>query len=113
MNKEFIPYELALELKNLGFREDCLGWFDETELRIGHIDITHMLYKEEILAPMFSQAFRWFREKDLYCIVYKYHDGFAYEVYGEGLQIIKEPYNTYKEAELECLKELIKIVKNK
>jgi hypothetical protein len=46
-------------------------------------------------------------------MVYRNHDGFVYEVYGEGLKIIKEPFDTYEEAELQCLKKLIEIVKNK
>jgi hypothetical protein len=29
MNKEFIPYEQALALKELGFDEPCLGFYDE------------------------------------------------------------------------------------
>ena len=29
MNKEFIPYEQALELKELGFDEPCLGCYDD------------------------------------------------------------------------------------
>ena len=27
MNKEFITYEQALALKELGFDEPCLGWY--------------------------------------------------------------------------------------
>ena len=30
MEKEFIPYEQALELKELGFNEPCFGWFRST-----------------------------------------------------------------------------------
>ena len=29
MNKEFIPYEQALELKELGFDEECFGWYSK------------------------------------------------------------------------------------
>lgn len=66
MNKEFIPYELALELKELGFNEKCAAHFlgeDEIELkwemhRNLSINTTNL-----IQAPTFSQAFRFFREK--------------------------------------------------
>jgi hypothetical protein len=27
MNKEFVPYEQALQLKELGFDEPCLGYY--------------------------------------------------------------------------------------
>jgi hypothetical protein len=75
MEKEFIPYKLALELKQLGFDEPCFGRYyykesypilnpnsGETELvfefgqYIKQTEIT-------ILAPLYQQAFRWFREK--------------------------------------------------
>ena len=118
MNKEFIPYEQALEFKEIGFDEPCLKFYATEKLVLG-LDTNNgdtnsklsMYNPLFISAPTYSQAFRWFREKDLYCIIYKYHDGFAYEVYGEGLQIIKEPFNTYEEAELACLKKLIEIIK--
>jgi hypothetical protein len=29
MNKEFIPYEQALDLKELGFDEPCFGWYSK------------------------------------------------------------------------------------
>jgi hypothetical protein len=112
MNKELAPYEQALALKELEFDEPCFGYYSNGELVYGNHTNNYM-QRFRYSAPLYQQAFRWFREKDLYCIVYKYHDGFAYEVYGEGLQVIKEPFNTYEEAELQCLKELIKIVKNK
>jgi len=35
MNKEFIPYEQALELKELGFDEPCFGCYDEIKKILG------------------------------------------------------------------------------
>ncbi len=32
MKNEFIPYEQALALKELGFNEGCLMWYNKTEL---------------------------------------------------------------------------------
>ena len=29
MEKEFVPYELALRMKALGFDEPCFGYYDE------------------------------------------------------------------------------------
>jgi hypothetical protein len=116
MNNEFIPYEQALELKDLGFDKPCFAFYDESlyfpnnENQYGTF-CNQKLDASSCSAPTFSQAFRWFREKEFYCIVYKNYDGFVYEIYGEGLQIIKEPFNTYEEAELACLKRLIEIVK--
>ena len=64
IKKEFIPYEQALELKELGFDEPCFGWYASDKSLIKDYVI-----KMHLRVPTFSQAFRWFREE------YKlYHD---------------------------------------
>ena len=107
MEKEFVPYKQALDLKELGFDEKCLGYYHNKELSSG----PRTSYGEVIEAPTFSQAFRWFREK--------YGD---YLLYSFGViphftiiqnLIIEDSKTTYEEAELECLKKLIEIVKQK
>jgi hypothetical protein len=118
MIEEFVPYELALELKQLGFKETCFGWFADSYLRIGAIvEGKHVQGEGETLAPTYAQAFRWFREKyDLYINITKYNDEndtqdkFYYYI-SDGY--MREEFNTYEEAELECLKKLIQTVKEK
>jgi len=119
MEKDFVPYDIALELKQLGVDEPCFAWYVSKDygVEIGMV-IKSDLIKEAILAPTFSQSFRFFREKyDLfaeikpYLIVgtdwwYKISDrnnssGLPYEV----------EFKTYEEAELACLIKLIEIVK--
>jgi hypothetical protein len=60
MEKEFIPYDLSLKLKELGFDEPCFGWYaDETHLSIRPQYIQpndpNNVYNW-CLAPTFSQA---------------------------------------------------------
>ena len=64
MEKEFIPYEQALALKELGFDEPCFGYF-YTKDKFFETKIKNSELDEEcsISVPTFSQAFRWFREK--------------------------------------------------
>ena len=77
MIKEFIPYEQALALKELGFDEPCFVYwvYDGVEITystshnksgwsiIGFKN-SQMLKKAGLCtSPTFSQAFRWFREK--------------------------------------------------
>jgi hypothetical protein len=116
MNKEFIPYEQALELKELGFDEPC--YYD---YNFGG-EITNKWAIGLVPAPLYQQAFRWFREKyDLHVsfgrlydtaetkkyVIDTYNEICSYEVdYSGG-------HSTYEEAELACLKKLIEIVKNK
>ncbi len=105
MNIEFIPYEQALELKELGFKKD---------------NDFGLLYKgNDIPSILYQQAFRWFREKYEFTIhIYNcdYTQQWNFNIYHT---IPKERYfdnplyNNYEEAELECLKKLIEIVKNK
>ena len=157
MNKEFVPYEQALALKELGFDEPCFtkfeDYFDKTKLhpilatlclnspyeneyngydqKIINDDTKRYFFtgyknsvkdhNQNILsAPTFSQVFKWFREKKFrisfidscddsktpysFCINQEYF----YDC-GSG----EKWYSTYEEAELECLKKLIEIVKNK
>jgi len=92
MNKEFIPYEQALALKELGFDEPCLAYYNKKELFSftqicneplkGH----YIKMSNRLCTPTFSQAFRWFREK--YGLVHeiswsKYKGGlnFDYDVF--------------------------------
>jgi hypothetical protein len=68
-----------------------------------------------ISAPTFSQAFRWFREKyDLNFYVWKKEDLFRIVLQRpfENSYFFNNEFNTYEEAELECLRKLIEIVKN-
>ena len=104
MEKEFVPYELAVKLKALGFDEECLSYYFNKQLSFG----SKTSYGEVVEAPLYQQAFRWFREK------YKLHypiavsDGvWFYDKWSLGV------YKTYEEAELACLEKLIEIVETK
>ena len=124
MEKEFIPYEQALALKELGFDEECFSFYNTTEMLISSEFLWKNSYSNgaDIVAPLYQQAFRWFREKyDLqYNIVWnKFYDKtpYQYEVRPTWRNEPLRPYgtsgmcSTYEEAELECLKKLIEIVK--
>jgi hypothetical protein len=117
MEKEFIPYEIALALKELGFDKPCFGYF-YTEDKFFNTIIKNSDLDEEcsVAMPTYAQAFRWFRKKyQIDSWVYPNLNG-LYSVSivrrGVGLGKVSE-YQTYEEAELECLKRLIEIVKEK
>ena len=127
MDKEFIPYEQALELKELGFDEECLGYY-HTTLSSSDVDLVivktpnrfYYLIKIpeyfDTLAPLYQQAFRWFRENGIdYSIVPMRIGGwkeYQYVIFTLD-EIVETGFDTYEEAELACLKKLIEIVKNK
>ena len=122
MEKEFTQYTEAIALKELGFDEPCLAWFvsEEYGLEFGAV-VKSDLIKEGLLAPTWQSAFRWFREKyNAVCEIIRKEDGnhseFIGWVYIDNRKIDVVSYwdsKTYEEAELECLKKLIEIVKEK
>ena len=129
IEKEFIPYEQALELKELGFNQPCFAFYglsrdDYKTIRLSIFQNLKTDYLPDIHhldvtcdAPTFSQAFRFFREKyGLHYIICKniQMDGYGYR------EVILIPYmeenentifKTYEEAEVECLVKLIEIAK--
>ena len=122
MDKDFAPYREALELNQLGFNEHCFAWHvSETYgLEIGEVTKDDLL-NDAVLAPTYSQAFRWFREKCLLeGVVEQANDFYWYKFsiyfYGkENKQLLSKgvEFKTYEEAELACLIKLIEILKNK
>lgn len=127
MEKEFIPYTEALALKELGFDEKCFGAYDKKcKLAIATSDYWNIqsLYSlngyfgkntYRCLAPLYQQAFRWFRENYKMCHwVYQSNDeSYFYSILKQGRYLVtnSSEYKTYEEAELECLKKLIEIAK--
>lgn len=68
MENEFIPYEQALVLKELGFDEPCFGYcltsFKKDVIKEGVKGcVNSALEKNEIALPLYQQTFRFFREK--------------------------------------------------
>ena len=126
MKKEFIPYEQAAALKELGFDEPCFGYYNsgvKNPLEVEYsIPYDH---KEYLSAPLYQQVFRWFRDKyNILATVYSNASGYLYEwsdnVGGtnRGWSDYEGPndsgvWDTYEEAELACLNKLIEIVKTK
>jgi hypothetical protein len=121
MTKEFVTYEQAIALKELGFDEPCFGYYKHEELLI------EGKYKNSdhgfsISAPTYSQAFRWFREKHqieaiVSCIYSKTLD-ISYEerryhcyIVRDGITTKGIKFKTYEEAESACLDKLIEITK--
>lgn len=118
MEKEFVFPQEALALKELGFNEPCLASYFHAGKRLDICEyINHGEYT--VLAPTFSQAFRFFREKYKlkYCIIplvceQGYSDLYESRIHQEKHSISRiGSYKTYEEAELACLQKLIEIVK--
>jgi len=136
IEKEFVPYDLALRLKVLGFEESCLAYYESQDknlvINFNNLPLTEeqkkrpglytidnrngILPQWAVAAPTWQSAFDWFREKyNIFHNIDKlFADEFGYILYEND----KEPMNcfnfdSYKEAELDCLKKLIEMVESK
>jgi hypothetical protein len=67
MEKEFVPYEQAVALKELGFEEDCFGYYDVDNGYATGYAFCYSNVKSQLesgcSAPLYQQAFRWLHEQ--------------------------------------------------
>ena len=125
MTKEFVSYEQAVALKELGFNEICMGYFDvRLEHQIGNFNFTEIKgYHESVaaLSPLKQQVFRWFREKKLHntfpSIIQTRNWASLYRILewhpGNDSTSIStsDYYDTYEEAEDACIDKLMELTK--
>ena len=132
MNKEFVKYNQALKLKELGFDEPCFGFYqlEYGEIRPIMVDDNEQyrltgyrtcknseIPKHYTSAPTYQQAFRWFREK--YGMIFTliastyYYPSVSFINTDGNSEIELGEFETYEEAELACLDKLIEIVESK
>ena len=125
MEKEFINYNQALKLKELGFDEPCFGFYqlEYGEIRPTMVDDDEQyrltgwrtcknseIPKHYTSAPTFSQAFRWFREKyGVHSSPRKYDETNWWVEWGVWTSSV---FKTFEEAELVWLDKLIEILEN-
>ncbi len=126
MDKEFVTYEQALALKELGFDERCFGCYELSELRdykkgleVSWIMTLNTLngyriYDDEtqMSAPLKQQLFKWFREKKFISqILYdNFHNSYDYQIDGKKY-FYDGCFITYEEAENACIDKLIELAK--
>ena len=131
MNNEFVSYEIALKLKELGFDEPCLTYYYEltsnlrTHLAIDVRNAWTYSGNKKLgftLAPLYQQAFKWIREKhnidiSINTIYSKYNENTIKQYSGvidtKTMYTNVGFYDNYEEAQLAGLQKMIEIIKNK
>lgn len=133
LNNQFVPYELSLQLKELGFDKPCIkGFYNREELYTvvsNPQDFNHRQSKEELVSsPLWQQAFDWFRIKyNLFCYISlnsytePYKLTFIIEKLHSDRQYVEKTYYPYLEdrfdnadyfgCQLKALQKLIEICK--
>ena len=136
MENEFVPYKQSLELKELGFDDNCFCIYNrEMKIRFNNLHNPMDRDKNAKLtsnngrypAPLYQQAFRWFIENYgkngilfsdgcqwTFDLRWEDDDDYGYpSIQFPKKEVGREMFDTYEEARFECLKKLIEIVKNK
>ena len=131
MEKEFVPIDESQELKELGFKEPVCGYYHklgdkkQTVLNVAWINMNSNIKPSSsdyyISAPLYQQAFRWFRDVhniDGWIVPFHSLDGkeWCYIIETESIEDnlgTDDDYDTYEEAEIACIRVLIEIVKKK
>ena len=119
IESNFVPYQIAVDMKSIGFDEEVLRYYDNETKEF--CDVMKI-----IKAPLYQQAFRFFREKYKIrgFITQKIAGDFGFAIYvpnkensaGKPFNRIEEftkHFTTYEEAELACSIKLIEIAKEK
>ena len=138
MKEQFVTYEIALGLKELGFDEECFAIFFRTILNNGRTvnyisdDWESPFYKNRtnsesnsvdiVSAPLWQQVVDWFREKhNIHIVVsgklidYSEHKTYLWEIYGDFEELPGEPYEgldkDYYKARKQAILKAIEICK--
>jgi hypothetical protein len=133
--RDFVPYNEALKLKELGFNEPCIfGYNDYHVLRSkiassfdGDFVKWNEKYDRDLKAPLYQQAFRFFREKYQWqsyieptsdqhsrelgynYYLWNYKTGEEYNTMPQNCPSGDWEFEKYEDAELACLIKLIEI----
>ena len=105
MNKEFVPYKLAIRMKALGFDEPCFGYFRNEDGHLFPYSYYEGQFDDLTLAPLWQQAFRWIYEK------YN-HMELVEEFYVEN-RLSWRLHTEHMETKLNKLIELVELVEQK
>lgn len=134
ISDEFVTYEQALALKELGFDEATIFGYDEYKILRPKLSVnlegTEISWSERdkhLRAPLYQQTFDWLDEKFDFNVCFnsywqeeskKFTHKYSYHLpdeYGRGSMDCWESskhFETKKEARIACLDKLIEIVKD-
>lgn len=86
--QEFVPKEIAGELKLKGFDFNCLGIYIDVEVMTSGerkgFHSGHVYYKE-VAAPLYQQVIEWFEKThSLYIYTFRINGEWTWKIYGDN-----------------------------
>ena len=127
MKEQFVTYEIALKLKELGFDEECFGRYEGTDYYLEKwngvkLEPTHTTSQNTFSwqlasTPLWQQVIDWFREKHNIWIQIEmqYYDGitYTYTIIQNNGKVIKseEEFHEYYEAREQAILKAIELCK--
>ena len=130
MKNQFVPYDIALALKKLGFDEPCFTYwvndgvnitFATTHNRSGWSMIgfenNQMIKKAGLCtAPLYQEAFDWFREKhNIHAYILRDEmrsNLYRFIIQHGGEELYGEWRDSNNQANLDCLNQLIELIQS-
>ena len=119
MTEHFLNYKQALAVKKLGFNESCFALYAPPCKSIFLQNYGLLRAKEQILAPLKQQFFKWVREKYKISGTAQYFTGgyYCYTINDmkdtEKSNRLFTEFETYEQAEEACIDKIIELLKNK
>ena len=128
MKDLFASYEQAIQLKELGFDEPCLAFYNGEFLDSTEYNFDSCVSKDIgdcVSTPLKIQILKWFREKhNILASIYSNASGYLFEWHDSigGTHRGWSEYegsndagcwDSYEEAEMACIDKLIDIIKSK
>ncbi|MFJ1490738.1 hypothetical protein [Capnocytophaga canis] len=121
----FVPYEIAVQIKEIGFDEKCIASYTSAKNIIFELyDLTRHAFKEDLIiddfnssdrcisAPSYEQVKKWFREKDLESSLFT-EDGYYYYRGSKGNKFLfSGTESSYEQAREALILKLIEIYRN-
>ena len=123
MNKQFVNYEIAKKLQELGFKNECLATIDQTEflhIRGTPYGIRGAMCYDTIPCPLWQQVQEWLREKhDVHIVIdpakekgkLTYYGSVVSDLVNEEVYCI-EGFDTYEECLEDALLDGLNLIEN-
>jgi len=108
MEKLFVSYEIALQLKEKGFNEPCLASYEKSNNKIEFniVNSPFQVKTDDIwLTPLYQQVIDWFREKHRIIISVNHktivkHSSFPVVKFMGTVNVVNKELKTFNTSEL-------------